>query len=85
MAYPPTPWTLQGYALLTSQLIDVERVRPLIPSELDIISVLPGKTLGGVYLSYYGSGSVLEYSELIVNAALVRCSGKIGGGFLTFM
>src|SRR4028118_737110 len=79
MAYPPTPWKLQGYALLTSQLIDVERVRPLIPSELDIISVLPGKTLGGVYLSYYGSGSVLEYSELIVNAALVRCSGKIGG------
>jgi hypothetical protein len=78
MAYPPAPWTLQGYALQTLNLIDVERVRPLIPSEFDIISVLPGKTLGGVYLSYYGSGSVLEYSELIVVGGLVRYPGKIG-------
>ena len=79
MTYPQAPWTLQGYALQTLQLIDVERVRPLIPPEFDIVSVLPGKTVGGVYLAYYGSGSVLEYSELIVAAAMVRYSGKIGG------
>ena len=79
MPYPPAPWTLQGYALQTLQLIDIERVRPLIPPEFDIVSVLPGKTLGGVYLSSYGSGSVLEYSELIVNAAIVHYSGKSGG------
>src|SRR5919199_4290949 len=79
MPYPAPPWTLQGYALQTLQLIDVERVRPLIPPEFDIVSVLPGKTIGGVYLSYYGSGSVLEYSELIVAAGMVRYSGKIGG------
>ncbi|MDP8962653.1 MAG: acetoacetate decarboxylase family protein [Cyanobacteriota bacterium] len=79
MAYPSSPWTLQGYALQTLQLIDVEQVRPFIAPELDIVSVLPGKTLGGVYLSCYGSGSVLEYSELIVAAGIVRYSGKIGG------
>ena len=79
MTYPQAPWTLQGYALQTLQLIDVERVRPLIPPEFDIVSVLPGKTVGGVYLAYYGSGSVLEYSELIVAAAMVGYSGKIGG------
>ena len=79
MVYPPSPWLLQGYALQTVQLIDIARVRPLIPSEFDIIPVLPGKTIGGVYLSYYGSGSVLEYSELIVVAGIVRSSGKIGG------
>lgn len=79
MAYPQAPWTLQGYAIQTLQLIDVARVRPLIPPEFDIISVLPGKTVGGVYLSKYGQGSVLEYSELIVAAGLVRYSGKIGG------
>ena len=79
MVYPPSPWPLQGYALQTVQLIDVARVRSLIPSEFDIIPVLPGKTLGGVYLSYYGSGSVLEYSELIVVAGIVRYSGRIGG------
>lgn len=79
MPYPPAPWTLQGYALQTLQLIDVEQVRPLIPPELGIVSVLPGKTIGGIYLSCYSSGSVLQYSELIVNAALVRYSGKSGG------
>lgn len=79
MAYPQAPWTLQGYAFQTLQPLDIERVRPLIPSELEVISVWPGKTLGGVYLSYYGSGSVLEYSELIVIAALVSYKGKFGG------
>lgn len=79
MAYPQAPWTLQGYAFQTLQPLDIERVRPLIPSELAVISVWPGKTLGGVYLSYYGSGSVLEYSELIVIAALVSYKGKFGG------
>ncbi|AFZ29211.1 Acetoacetate decarboxylase [Gloeocapsa sp. PCC 7428] len=77
--YPQAPWTLQGYAVATLHLIEIDRVRSLIPQELDIISVLPGKTVGGVYLSHYGSGSVLEYSELIVVAAAVTHSGKIGG------
>jgi acetoacetate decarboxylase len=66
MSYPQAPWILQGYAFQTLQLLDIERVRPFIPAELDIISVFPGKTLGGVYLSRYSAGSVLEYSELIV-------------------
>lgn len=78
-SYPQPPWTLQGYAVATLHLIEIDRVRSLIPQELDIISVLPGKTVGGVYLSHYGSGSVLEYSELIVVAAAVTHSGKIGG------
>lgn len=79
MAYPQAPWTLQGYAFQTLQPLDIDRVRSLVPEELEIISVWPGKTLGGVYLSYYGSGSVLEYSELIVIAALVGYRGKFGG------
>ncbi len=78
MAYPQAPWTLQGYALQTVQLVDIDRVRPLIPSELEIISVWPGKTLGGVYLSSYQSGSVLEYNELIVIAAGLSYRGKFG-------
>lgn len=79
MPYPQAPWTLQGYAIQTLQPLDIDSVRPLIPSELEIIPVWPGKTLGGVYLSHYGSGSVLEYSELIVIAALVTHKGKFGG------
>ncbi len=79
MVYPQAPWTLKGYAFIALQPIDIDRVRPLIPSELDIISVWPGKTVGGVYLSSYGSGSVLEYSELIVVAALTSYAGGFGG------
>jgi hypothetical protein len=79
MPYPQAPWKLQGYAIQTLNILDIDRVRPLIPSELNIISVWPGKTLGGVYLSYYAPGSELEYSELIVIAALVGYKGKFGG------
>lgn len=78
MSYPSAPWTLQGYAIQTLQLIDIEQVRPFIPPEFEIISVLPGKTIGGVYLSNYSSGSTLEYSELIIAPAIVNYSG-IGG------
>ncbi len=79
MPYPQAPWKLQGYAIQTLNILDIDRVRPLIPSELNIISVWPGKTLGGVYLSYYAPGSELEYSELIVIPALVGYKGKFGG------
>jgi len=71
-------WTLQGYASRHCNR-DIDRVRSLVPEELEIISCGLVRTLGGVYLSHYGSGSVLEYSELIVIAALVGYRGKFGG------
>ncbi len=79
MPYPQAPWTLQGYAIQTLHLMNIDQVRSLIPSDLEIISVWPGKTVGSVYLSSYGSGSVLEYSELIIAPALVNYQRKIGG------
>ncbi|MDM9381117.1 acetoacetate decarboxylase family protein [Chlorogloeopsis sp. ULAP01] len=79
MFYPPAPWILQGYALISLHLLNIDRVRHLIPSELEIISVWSGKTVGGVYLSYYGSESELEYSELIVVPAFVGYRGTVGG------
>ncbi|MEG3841563.1 acetoacetate decarboxylase family protein [Microcoleus sp. herbarium14] len=78
MVYPPAPWHLQGYAVQTLQLVDVARVRPLVPSELEIISLFPGKTLGGIYISSYGLGSVMEYNELIVVSAIAHYAGKLG-------
>ncbi|MEH2117083.1 acetoacetate decarboxylase family protein [Nostoc sp.] len=78
MPYPQAPWTLQGYAIQTLHLVNIDRVRPLIPLELKILSVWPGKTLASVYLSNYQSGSVLEYSELIIAPALVNYQSKIG-------
>lgn len=85
MPYPQAPWTLQGYAIQTLHLVNIDLVRPLIPLDLKIISVWPGKTITSVYLSKYGSGSVLEYSELIIAPALVNYQKKSAVGFLTFM
>jgi hypothetical protein len=78
MAYPQAPWTLQGYSLQTLNLIDITAARSLVPSELEIISVWPGKTLGGVYVASYGSGSTLEYNELIVVSAITRYANRFG-------
>jgi acetoacetate decarboxylase len=78
MTYPPAPWNLRGYAVQTLHLIDIENARPFVPSELDIVSVFPGKTIGGIYVSSYQSGSTLEYNELIVISGLVRYREKIG-------
>ncbi|MBF2046522.1 MAG: acetoacetate decarboxylase family protein [Elainella sp. C42_A2020_010] len=78
MSYPPAPWHLKGFSLQTLHLLDIERVRPLIPSELNIVSVLPGKTVGGVYIASYGAGSTMPYNELIVVSGLLHWQGKVG-------
>lgn len=78
MTYPQPPWTLHGAGFQTLHLLDIERVQPLLPSQLDVISVFPGKTLGGLYLATYQTGSALIYSELIVVSALARYKNKIG-------
>ncbi|WP_036485474.1 acetoacetate decarboxylase family protein [Myxosarcina sp. GI1] len=78
MNYPSPPWKLKGSAIQSLNLIDVDKARLHIPPELDIISILPGKTLGGIYISAYKTGSVLQYNELIVVAGLTRHGNKIG-------
>ena len=78
MSYPPAPWTLQGKALQTIQLVDTMKVRSLVPQELKIVPVAPGRTLATVYLASYGPGSTLDYNELIVAPALTRYQGKWG-------
>lgn len=78
MSYPAAPWHLQGFALQTLHLLDVERVRSLIPAELKILSVFPGKTVGGLFVASYQGDSTLIYNELIVVNALVQRAGKIG-------
>lgn len=78
MTYPAAPWKLKGYAVQTLQLVNIEQACQFIPSELEIVSLLPGKTLGGIYISCYESGSLLKYNELIVVPGFVRSRDKIG-------
>ena len=78
MAYPPAPWTLCGDALQTLQIVDSARARSLVPSELNIIPILPGRALAGIYLASYGPGSMMEYHELTVATAVTHRSGRWG-------
>jgi acetoacetate decarboxylase len=78
MSYPPAPWHLYGTALASFHPIDLATARQFVPLDFDIVSVLPGKTLGCLYLSVYEANSTLQYHELIVAPALVRYRGNIG-------
>ncbi|MGL5191987.1 MAG: acetoacetate decarboxylase family protein [Chroococcales cyanobacterium] len=78
MPYPCAPWTLKGRALQTLHPIDTRRVRSLVPSDLAIVEIFPGKTVGGVYCAKYGAGSTLLYNELIVVCGLVRHRMQVG-------
>ncbi len=78
MNYPPAPWILKGHGFLTLHLIDFSDAAKVIPKDLEIVQVLPGKTIGGLVLGKYESGSTLTYGELIAVPGLVRYGGKIG-------
>lgn len=78
MSYPPAPWHLEGNALLSFHAIDLATARKHVPIDLELVSVLPGKTVGSLYLSVYEANSTLQYHELIVAPAVVRYQGKVG-------
>jgi acetoacetate decarboxylase len=78
MSYPQPPWTIQGQGLLNLHLLEIQRVRPYIPNEFKIISIFPGKTVGGIYIATYQAGSTLIYNELIVVSGLVAYANHIG-------
>ncbi|WP_404790054.1 acetoacetate decarboxylase family protein [Altericista sp. CCNU0014] len=77
-SYPPAPWQLYGTAFQTVQLIDLERSQTFIPPTFEVVTILPGKTLGGIYVSIYRGNSTLAYSEAIVVAGLVRYGNQFG-------
>jgi acetoacetate decarboxylase len=78
MSHPSAPWQLLGSAVTASYLIDTEIAQQFIPSSLDIVSILPGKTVANIYLSKYDERSTLQYHELIVAPGLVKFEGKFG-------
>jgi hypothetical protein len=56
-------------------LAPVDLVRPMVPEEFEVVSVLPGRTLATVFVADYGPGSTLEYHEFGLQPALVRFRG----------
>jgi acetoacetate decarboxylase len=78
MTHSQAPWSLRGFAIQTLQPVDVELVRTQVPSDLEIVSIFPGKTLAGLYLASYGTIAVPQSHELIVINGLVRHQHKVG-------
>src|SRR5215211_1227786 len=60
---PGETWQPVGRKALVGAafLAPVDLVRPLVPEEFEIRSILPGGTLATVFLADYGPGSTLEY------------------------
>ncbi len=77
-AFPPAPWRLTGTAVQALWTVEAARARALVPAELPIVSVKPGRTLAILFLGNYGAGSTLVYHELIVSPALVRVGHQVG-------
>ena len=56
-------------------LAPIDLVRPLVPEELEVVPVLPGRTLATAFVADYGPCSTLEYHEFGLQPALVRFRG----------
>ena len=76
--YPPPPWQLTGTSVQVIRLVDISRVQGLVPPELRILPVLPGKTLAVLYCARYSAPSTLAYHELLVAPAVVNIGRRVG-------
>ena len=75
--FPGETWMPVGRKALVgaAYLAPLDLVRPLVPEEFEIVSVLPGRTLATAFVADYGPGSTLEYHEFGLQPALVRFRG----------
>jgi hypothetical protein len=76
-SYPPAPWHLRGWGIATVGLVDARAALPFVPPDSSVVSVAPGKTVGGLLFLSYESGSTLVYNELNVISALVRVGSRV--------
>src|SRR4051812_3801506 len=76
--YPPAPWRIAGPAGICAVTVPLAAARALVPPDVDVVAVAPGRTLGGFLLARYEEGSTLRYGELLVLPALTRCRGRLG-------
>jgi len=69
--YPPAPWTLGGWGVATVGFVDSAAAAAYVPAGAQLVTVVPGKTIGGLFFFSYDYGS-LAYRELNVVAGIVR-------------
>jgi acetoacetate decarboxylase len=76
---PGPPWQLFGNAVGIFRLVDRNTAQQFVQPGLKVVSVWPGKTIGGMLIARYDSGSTLEYNELIAFCGIVRRGLRFGG------
>jgi len=71
-------WRPKGRKALVGAvfLAPIDAVRSRVPEELEIVEVVPNRTLATVFVADYGPGSTLEYHEFGIQPALVRFRGR---------
>jgi hypothetical protein len=69
--YPPAPWKLGGWGVATISLLDSAAAAAFVPDGAQLVTVAPGRTLGGLFFLSYECGP-LVYRELNIVAGLVR-------------
>jgi acetoacetate decarboxylase len=74
---PGETWMPVGRKALVgaAYLAPVDLVRPLVPEEFEVVTVLPGRTLATAFVADYGPGSTIQYHEFGLQPALVRFRG----------
>ena len=78
-AYPPPPWRLAGRVVVVVAPVALDAARALVPPELRVVPVLPGRALGAVFLGLYEEGSTLRYAELAGIVGPVVGAGSLAG------
>jgi len=80
MAFPELPWKLKGedVLLVASYLVPVKEVEAIVPKPLNVISVLPNRTIGAIIFNKFGKGSEIEYNEIYCAPAFVGYKRKMG-------
>lgn len=70
---PPLPWSLRvrGEAVVSVHAVDAVRARRLVPRQLKLLPIWPGRGVAGVWLAEYGPGSTLQYRELMAGCAVL--------------
>ena len=70
---------MRGPALAAARPVPFAAARAVVPPELRLLPVLPGRAAGVLILARYEEGSALHYSELAVLVGPVARGGRLGG------
>jgi hypothetical protein len=77
-AYPAPPWRIAGPAAIVPVPVPLATARRLLPPDVAVVPVAPGRTVGGLLIARYTAPSTLSYGELLVMPALTALRGGVG-------